>query len=123
MADIAAKAHHWYVNENPQDVPMEKLAKTFQAQYYSSMGDFAHLRDLIHLDPWVVNEPWTAQGWLSITQAASSHGDQAVVDILLEAGADVLMMVGDLDDQASVADMARAGGSAPGSGLPDRRNG
>jgi hypothetical protein len=57
MADIVAKAHHWYANENPQDVPMEKLAKTFQAQYYSSMGDLAHLRDLIHRDPWVVNEP------------------------------------------------------------------
>lgn len=112
MSDIAARAHHWYSNENPQGVPMEKLARTFQAQYYSSMGDVSQLQGLIQREPWVVNEPWTAQGWLPITQAASTHGDRAVIDVLLDAGADVSLIVGDPDDQASVPDMARAGGHA-----------
>lgn len=110
MVGIAAKAHHWYPNENPADVPMERLAMTFQAQYYASTGDVPRLRDLIHREPWVVNEPWTAQGWLPITQGAATHGDPVVIDLLLEAGADVTMMVGDPGDRATIADMARSGG-------------
>jgi hypothetical protein len=110
MISTAAKKHRWYENENPNATPMERLAKTFQAQYHASCGRIDELRDLIALEPWVVNEPWTAQGWLPITQAASAHGDRPVINLLIKAGADLSLMVGDASDRASVPEMARISG-------------
>ena len=110
MAVIADKGHEWYRNENPDGISMEKLAKTFQAQFHASSANLAELRSLISQEPWVANHPWTAQGWLPITQAVSTHGDRGIIDLLIEAGADLSLMVGDVSDRASIPDMARAGG-------------
>ena len=86
MSEIASKGHHWYRNENPGCVPMERLATTFQAQYHASCGNLGELSELVDNEPWVVNEPWTAQGWLPITQAASTHGRRDIVQLLIDAG-------------------------------------
>lgn len=110
MAVIADKGHEWYSNENPDGISMEKLATVFQAQFHASSANLVELRSLISQAPWVANEPWTAQGWLPITQAASTHGDRRIIDLLVEAGADLSLLVGDATDRASIPDMARAGG-------------
>ncbi|MBT3346788.1 MAG: hypothetical protein HN712_01085 [Gemmatimonadetes bacterium] len=110
MKEIAGRGHSWYENENPDDTSMERLATIFQAQYHANCGNLDELQRLILSASWVVNEGWTAQGWLPITQAASTHGARSVIDLLIEAGADLSLMVGDEDDRASIPDMARAGG-------------
>jgi hypothetical protein len=110
MQDIASHAHDWYPGENPNDVSMRELALTFQAQYLASTNDLAGLQDLVAQDAWVVNAPWTTQGWLPISQAVSGHGDRKLVEYLVKAGADLDIMVGDPDDRATIADMAKWGG-------------
>jgi hypothetical protein len=88
MQRIADKLHHWYCNENPQCLDMAQLAKVFQAQHYAGENDLQGLKRVIAGDAWTVNYPWTAQGWLPITQAASTHGDRQTVAFLLASGAD-----------------------------------
>jgi hypothetical protein len=77
MKRIAAKNHHWYANENPENLPMEQLAVIYQAQVYAAEGNLDALTSVIESHPWRINHPWTAQGWLPISQAASLHGDRA----------------------------------------------
>ena len=110
MAEIASRSHGWYANENPEDRPMPQLALMFQAQYHANANNLQALRELVSREPWVLNQPWTAQGWLPITQAVSTHGDRRLVDYMLEAGADPTRMVGDPDERGTVPDMARYGG-------------
>ena len=59
--------------------------------------------------PWIINKPWTAQGWLLITQAASTHGKRLIVEYLLDKCADPTLSVGDSDDRTTVVEMARSG--------------
>jgi hypothetical protein len=110
MQRIAALGHSWYENENPQGITMEKLAKVFQAQHYAAENNLQALQKVVESNPWTVNYPWTAQGWLPITQALSTHGDRKIIEILLDAGADPTLMVGSADDRVSVVEMARYGG-------------
>ena len=91
---------------------MPRLALTFQAQYHATVNDLQALQELVSREPWVLNEPWTAQGWLPITQAVSTHGDRRIVEYMIEAGADPTLTVGDPDARSTVPDMARAGGHA-----------
>ena len=109
MQRIASRNHHWYENENPEDLPMEALASIFQAQWYALQGDLDSLKRVVGSHPWTVNRPWTAQSWLPITQAASTHGDRKVIEYLLESGADPTLSVGSPDDRATVTEMARSG--------------
>ena len=110
MQVIADRQHHWYPNENPDDLAPEKLAKIFQAQHFAAENAMKRLRAVIDADPWVINHPWTAQGWLPITQAACSHGNRTLIEYLVEKGADPTLIVGDPSDQATVPQMARSGG-------------
>ena len=110
MEDIASRTHEWYANENPEDRSMPQLALIFQAQYHANTNNPQALRELVSREPWVLNQPWTAQGWLPITQAASIHGDRRLVEYMIEAGADLSRMVGDPDERCTVPDMARYGG-------------
>ena len=110
MQAIADKNHDWYPNENPDGISMPKLARVYQAQYFAGTNDLAGLQDLLEKDPWVINYPWTAQGWLPITQAAGSHGDRTLIKYLLQMGADPSLEVGSPDDRATVVEMARMGG-------------
>ena len=110
MAAIASRSHEWYANENPGNCDMPRLASTFQAQYHASTNNLQALRELASREPWVLNAPWTAQGWLPITQAASTHGDRRMVEYMIEAGADPTLTVGAPDERSTVPDMARAGG-------------
>ena len=59
--------------------------------------------------PWTVNCRWTEQGWLPLSQAASSHGDRAMIELLLDNGADPSLSVGSPDDRATIVEMARYG--------------
>ena len=110
MEDIASRTHEWYENENPEDRSMPQLALIFQAQYHANANNPQALRELVSREPWVLNQPWTAQGWLPITQAVSTHGDRRLVEYMIEAGADPSRMVGDPDERCTVPDMARSGG-------------
>ena len=110
MEDIASRTHGWYENENPEDRSMPQLALIFQAQYHANTNNPQALRELVSREPWVLNQPWTAQGWLPITQAVSTHGDRRLVEYMIEAGADPSRMVGDPDERCTVPDMARSGG-------------
>ena len=110
MEDIASRTHEWYANENPEDRSMPQLALIFQAQYRANTNNPQALRELVSREPWVLNQPWTAQGWLPITQAVSTHGDRRLVEYMIEAGADPSRMVGDPDERCTVPDMARSGG-------------
>ena len=109
MEDIANAARDWYDNENPDDLPMERLAFVFQAQHYASENDLASLQALATEQSWVINHPWTAQRWLPVSQACA-HGDQSMFEFLLDAGADPWAVVGSPDDTTSVIDMARYSG-------------
>ena len=112
MQRIADRGHHWYPNENPLGLAMQKLALVYRAQFHASENSEAELKELVASEPWVVNHPWTAQGWLPITQAACAHGDRQTIELLLSAGADLTLLVGDPDDQATAASMAESGGHA-----------
>lgn len=109
MEAIAARGHDWYGNENPDASSMQQLSLTFQAQHWASENELDRLRDLVGHEPWVVNQPWTAQGWLPITQACS-HGERPMFEFLLSVGADPTLEVGDPDDRGTVVDMARYSG-------------
>ena len=78
---------------------MQKLALVYRAQYHASENHVTELIDLVATELWVVNQPWTAQGWLPITQAACARGGRETIEFLLSAGADLTLLVGDLDDQ------------------------
>ena len=110
MLAIADLAHHWYQNENPDGITMEKLAKIFQAQHYAAENNLQQLEKVVDAHPWTVNHPWTAQGWLPITQAVSTHGDRRLIEFLLDHGADPTLFVGGADEPSSIPEMARYGG-------------
>lgn len=110
MRTIAEKKHPWYENENPDGLPMEVLASIAQAQHFAAKNEKEALRRLVESEPWVLNHPWTAQRWLPISQAAASHGDKGMIELILELGGDPCRAVGDVGDEGSIPDMARWGG-------------
>lgn len=110
MRTIAGKKHPWYENENPDDLPMEVLATVAQAQHHAARNEKENLRRLVESEPWVLNYPWTAQHWLPISQAASSHGDKEMIELILELGGDPCRVVGGVGEEGSIPDMARWGG-------------
>ncbi|MYB49740.1 MAG: hypothetical protein F4X72_10835 [Dehalococcoidia bacterium] len=111
MQEIVRKEPEWYPNNNPRYLEMADLAKIFQAQHYSSENDLENLRAVLEAAPWTVNQPWTAQEWLPITQAACSHGDRKLIEFLLDVGADPTLTVGGPGQEATVPEMARWGGN------------
>ncbi|MGI9219647.1 MAG: ankyrin repeat domain-containing protein [Woeseiaceae bacterium] len=109
MQRIAAREYHWYENENPDDLPMEELARIFQAQWYAQIGDLVSLQQVVAAYPWTANRPWTAQGWLPLSQAAQTHGCREMVSYLIDNGADPTLSVGSPDDRATIVEVARYG--------------
>ena len=109
MEAIAGSGVGWYDNENPGQLPMAKLAKVFQAQHLASENSLAELKEVVDEQPWVVNQPWTSQRWLPITQACA-HGDREMFKYLLSKGADPKLLVGGPGEEGNVVDMARYGG-------------
>ncbi len=110
MEAIAHSGVDWYRNENPDRLPMGKLAKVFQAQHLASENSLVELKKLVAACPWAVNHPWTAQRWLPITQACA-HGDCVMFEYLLSAGADPTLLVGDPGKEANAIDMAKHSGN------------
>ena len=109
MEAIALSGVDWYRNENPDHLPMGKLAKVFQAQHLASENSLVELKELVAKYPWTVNHPWTAQRWLPITQACA-HGDREMFEYLLSAGADPTLVVGDSGEEGNAVDLAKYSG-------------
>lgn len=110
MEKIAAREHSWYANENPDRLPMAKLAVIARAQHFASRNEKEELRRLVEGDQWVINHPWTAQRWLPMSQAASSHGDREMIELMLALGADPTRTVGKIGEEGTIPDLARWGG-------------
>ena len=106
MEAIAKSGVAWYADENPGQLSMAKLAKVFQAQHHASENSLDELKQLVSACPWVVNHPWTAQGWLPISQACA-HGDREMFEYLLSAGADPTAIVGGPGEEGSIVDTAK----------------
>ncbi|MCC5807331.1 MAG: hypothetical protein JJU00_13485 [Opitutales bacterium] len=110
MRSVSEKKHSWYKNENPDNLPMDVLATVAKAQHYAGKNEKEALSRLVESEPWVLNHPWTAQRWLPISQAAASHGDKEMIELMLELGADPCGVVGSIGEEGSIPDMARWGG-------------
>lgn len=110
MEEISMLGFEWYFHENPDGILMHKLALIFQTQYHANENNLLQLQELITSDPWLVNQPWTSAGWLPITQAVVDHGSRDMIRYLIDAGADLTLMVGHEGERQTVPDMARYGG-------------
>ena len=109
MNRIAARNHHWYENENPENLPLAELAHVYQAQWYAQIENLGALKQVVESHLWTVNQPWTAQCWLPVIQAAFTHGNRKIIGYLVDQGADLSLLVGAPDDRASIVEMARYG--------------
>ena len=95
MNRIAAQNHHWYEDENPKNLPLAELAHVYQAQWYAQIENLGALTQVVKSHLWAVNQPWTAQCWLS------------VIGYPVDQGAGLSLLVGAPDDRASIVEMAR----------------
>lgn len=112
MQEIAGQGHHWYSTENPDGIALERLAVMFQWQYHAAISDCDTIAELHARAPWGLNEPWTAQGWLPITQATANPGDGFdALRLLLKLGADPLKEAGDPGERIDAAGSARYAGN------------
>ncbi len=107
MSRIAEAGHSWYENENPERHSMAVLASVYRVQHYAGTDNLEELRRAIEAAPWTINFPWTAQGWLPLTQAAVANAGHETFVYLFGAGADPALEVGDPDQRLDVIGMAR----------------
>ena len=88
MRRILAGDSSFIADENPDDLPLEELARLYQMQTACRQGPLEKVRTLAEADPRLVRQPWTRQRWTPLTQAIC--GDQhAIFDLLLQRGADL----------------------------------
>ncbi|MGD0461622.1 MAG: ankyrin repeat domain-containing protein [Tepidisphaeraceae bacterium] len=109
-------------DENPNNLPLEFLAKIYQIQTYARDGPIERVKDLVREDPRLIRHPWTIQGWLPLSQAV--WGNQAEIvrflldngasgdDRIVEGGCTVLQMASDLDRIEMARTMIEAGADA-----------
>ena len=88
MRDVLARDSSFLADENPDDLPLEYLAKVYQMQTCAREGPLDKVRALADADPRLLRQPWTRQRWRPLHQAIC--GDQhAIFDLLVERGADL----------------------------------
>jgi hypothetical protein len=107
MREVLSRDSSFTTTENPDNLPLEFLAKLYQLQTCSREGPIEKVRQLIDEDPRLIRHPWTAQGWLPLSQAV--WGNQLEIvrllldhgasgdDFIAEIGASVLQMARELD--------------------------
>ncbi len=88
MARIVADDQSFIDHENPDRLPMSYLAKVIQLHTLIQRGESEGVRALIEETRQLINEPWTSQGWLPLTQAAIPP-DATIFDMLVNCGADL----------------------------------
>jgi hypothetical protein len=128
MREVLAGDSSFLADENPNDLPLHYLAKTYQVQTAAREGPLERVRQLISDDPRLVRQAWTVQGWLPLSQAV--WGDQlATVRLLLSCGASgddriaegggtVLQMAAELD-RVEMARLMMEAGADPRAQAPD----
>src|SRR5689334_6286632 len=86
MRDVLARDSSFIAAENPTNLPLDYLAKTYRIHTAAREGPIEKVRQLAAEDPRLVRQPWTDQGWLPLSQAV--WGDQLdIVRLLLAHGA------------------------------------
>jgi hypothetical protein len=86
MREVLARDSSFIAAENPDNLPLEFLARLYQIQTCSREGPIEKVRQLIAEDPRLIRHPWTSQGWLPLSQAV--WGNQLeIVKLLLDHGA------------------------------------
>jgi len=128
MREVLARDSSFIAEENPNDLPLDYLAKTYQLHTAAREGPLERVRQLIEQDPRLIRQPWTSQGWLPLSQAVwgnqletvrllLSHGACAD-DRIAEGGGTVLQMAAELD-QIEMARLMIAAGADPRARAPD----
>src|SRR5213594_2931786 len=86
MRDVLARDRSFMPMENPENLPLEFLAKLYQIQTCSREGPIEKVRQLLLDDPRLIRQSWTAEGWLPLSQAV--WGNQLeIVKLLLDSSA------------------------------------
>jgi hypothetical protein len=88
MRDILANDSSFIADENPDQLPLEELARLYQMQTFCREGPLERVRVLVDAEPHLVRQPWTRQRWRPLTQAIAGN-QEAIFDWLLEHGADL----------------------------------
>lgn len=109
-------------DENPNNLPLEFLAKIYQIQTYAREGPIEKVMDLVGEDSRLIRHPWTIQGWLPLSQAVWGNQSEIVRflldngasgdDRIVEGGCTVLQMASDLDRVEMARMMIEAGADA-----------
>ena len=128
MREMLARDSSFLAAENPDDLPLEYLAKTYQLHTLAREGPIEKLRALIDDDPRLIRQPWTSQGWLPLSQAVWGNQPETVRlllsrgasadDRILEGGGTVLQMAADMD-RVEMARMMMNAGANPNLSAPD----
>ena len=122
MRAVLARDSSFIADENPQDLPLDLLAKVYQLQTAAREGPLERVRQLIDQDPHLIRQPWTSQGWLPLSQAVWGNQLEAVRlllargasgdDRIIEGGGTVLQMAAELDRVEMARLMVEAGADA-----------
>ena len=122
MRDVLSRDLSFMAMENPANLPLEYLARSYQLQTAAREGPIEKVRQLINQDPRLIRQPWTAQGWLPLSQAV--WGNQLEVfkmllahgasgdDRIIEVGGTVLQMAAELDRLEMARLLIQAGADA-----------
>ncbi|HYE04775.1 MAG TPA: hypothetical protein VEL07_04560 [Planctomycetota bacterium] len=88
MAEIARADPSFIADENPDGVPLARLARIYRLQTFAREGTLADVERALDQDPDLIHEPWTARRWLPLSQAIWG-GRHDIVERLIARGAEV----------------------------------
>jgi hypothetical protein len=128
MREVLARDSAFMTTENPDDLQLPYLAKTYQIQTYAREGPIEKVRQLAEQDRRLVRQPWTSQGWLPLSQAVWSDQQEIVKlllgygasgdDRIIEGGGSVLQMAAEMD-RVEIARLMMEAGADPNLAAPD----
>ena len=128
MLEAVGRDSSFMAMENPDNLPLAYLAKTYQIQTCAREGPIEKVRQLVIQDSRLVRQPWTSQGWLPLSQAVwgnqleivrllLNHGARGD-DRIIEGGGTVLQMAAELD-RVEMARLMIEAGADPNIVAPD----